>query len=833
MSGGIFLTGRREMLAITAGAALLPAGLAQRASAAVANRKQPATGRDIAFDDGWLFLRGAAEGLEDPALRDAAWRKVDLPHDWSIEDSPGGQAPRQLGPFNRDSKGSNATGFTEGGEGWYRKHFRVDGFPAASRIEIAFDGAYLETDVWLNGHHLGSTVNGYTPFAYDLTPYLDRAGDNVLAVHVRNLGRNSRWYSGSGLYRQVTLDVLPAQSRIARWGVGAWTSALEGGAARIEVGTRLETPVEGVELVTRLLDAQGATVAQAVSPAATAEVQQQLAVRAPRLWSPDKPYLYQLETIVRRGEEILDHMVQDFGIRIVTFDPDRGMSINGQPTKLWGGCIHHDNGLLGACAYRDADERRIRLLKERGFNAIRSAHNPSSRSLREACDRQGMLLIEEAFDAWHEHKEPQDFSLHFKEHWEEVIRAMVLPARNSPSVILWSIGNEIPYRATDEGVEWEWKLANAVKRLDPTRPVTAGLNGVLGGEMIAPEQTARPGRGGKVDNASTIFLDVPGYNYRDEDIEPEHAVHPERVVYASETFPRDMVFYKRLADRAPYFLGEFVWTAMDYFGEAGIGANAQLKKGAPPFFIPGWPWVNSWCGDIDLIGKQKASSLARDVVWGISPVEMAVQRPVADGKFEYVSNWGWSDELQSWTWPEAEGRPINVRVYTGADAVELRLNGKRVDRKTVTADDKMRAEFSLPYEKGVLEAFAYANGKLVGKRRLETVGPAAALRLFPEQRGGQTGRQALAYIQVEIVDAQGRVLPDDMRPVQLSIDGPADLVAFGSAAPFAMGSLQSRNAQSYRGRLLAILRGQEKGGTVRVAVQSAGIRSARFDLKLE
>ncbi|HEX7742966.1 MAG TPA: glycoside hydrolase family 2 TIM barrel-domain containing protein, partial [Sphingobium sp.] len=502
-----------------------------------------------------------------------------------------------IGPFDKKAIGATATGFAVGGEGWYRKHFRVDGFPADARVEIVFDGIYLESDVFLNGRKLGGNVHGYLPFSVDLTPHLDRKGDNVLAVRVRNLGRNSRWYSGSGLYRPVTLDILPAGTRIARWGVAAWTRTLSGGAAEIDVTTTLEDVAGEGQLVTRLVDVNGKVVAEASSIAGP-EVKQTLKVRGPRLWSPDAPNLYRLETQVRRGGKVVDQLTQPFGVRIVTFDPQRGMAVNGKVMKLRGGCIHHDNGLLGARAFADADDRRVRLMKARGYNAVRSSHNPASRSLRDACDRLGMLLIEEAFDAWHERKEPQDFSVQFRDHWQEVIRGMVLSARNSPSVIMWSIGNEIPYRATDEGVQWEWRLANAVRRIDPTRPVTAALNGGLGGEMIAAEGTARPGFAGKVDNASTLFLDVPGYNYRFADIEREQVKHPDRIVYASETFPREVFDYRGLMDRAPYFLGEFVWTAMDYIGEAGLGATVRLKAKSAPFYFATWPWVNAWCGDI-------------------------------------------------------------------------------------------------------------------------------------------------------------------------------------------------------------------------------------------
>ncbi|TCM41485.1 glycoside hydrolase family 2 TIM barrel-domain containing protein [Novosphingobium sp. ST904] len=831
MERGFLTTGRRNVLAIAAATAVSGAAFAAPAASARSVATANHRGRRQPFDDDWRFRLGEMDGAQSKAFDDTDWRRVDLPHDWSVEDLPGQLPGTVIGPFDKRSIGKTATGFTNGGEGWYRKHFRADAYPAGASVEIVFDGAYLETDVWLNGRQVGGSVAGYAPFALDLTPFLDRTGDNVVAVRVRNLGRNSRWYSGSGLYRSVELDIVPSASRLVRWGVAAWTSKLENGRAVVDVSSEVVAPESGDILRTRLVEPDGRVVAEASAPAAAA-MRQTLEVRGPRLWSAASPELYSLETELVRNGSVLDRIVQPYGIRIIAFDARTGMTVNGQQVKLKGGCLHHDNGLLGACAFPDADERRLRLLKARGFNAIRSSHNPASRSLREACDRLGMYLIEEAFDAWHVAKEPQDFAQQFPAHWSEVIDAMVRTARNNPSVIMWSIGNEIPFRSTEEGVEWQWKLANAVRRLDPTRPITAGLNGVLGAELIAAPETARAGRGGKTDNASTVFLDVPGYNYRLEDIEAEEGVHPERVVYASETFARDVYDYQALQEKAPYFLGEFLWTAMDYLGEAGIGANARLKNGNYPIYLPSFPWVNAWCGDIDLIGQQKASSLARDVVWGISDLEMAVQRPGPEGTFEYVSGWGWSDELASWTWPGAEGRPLGVRVHAAGDRVELRLDGKLVASRNLGPGDRRRAEFEVPYAPGKLEAIAYRNSKPIARKVLETVGPAARVRVVPERREAGAARNALSYLRVDITDAQGRVLPDDRRRIDLLIEGPATLAAFGSANPHATGSFQSSSAECYRGQALLILRGSGKPGRVRIKAKCEGLAEGgiAFDL---
>jgi beta-galactosidase len=819
------------MLTLTAGALLLPS-VAGRAQAASPQAKAGSgIGRDMPFDDGWRFHRGAGDGFEAALFDDSHWRQVDLPHDWSIEDVPGGKAPDQLGPFSKAATGGTAAGFAEGGEGWYRKRFSTAGFPSDAQVELLFDGVYTDCDVWLNGAHLGQHLHGYAPFAFNLTPHLVRGGDNVLAVRARNLGKNRRWYSGSGIYRQVSLDVLPPGSRFARWGIGAWTRRIEGGRAELEVTSRINAADSSLELVTRLRDPSGRVVAEAAAPAA-AEAKQTLVVRGPRLWSTAEPNLYSLESELRRGDAVIDRMVQPFGIRIVTMDTARGLQINGQRVVLRGGCVHHDNGLLGACAYPDADERRIRLLKARGFNAIRSSHNPASRSLRGACDRIGMLMIEEAFDMWHAGKNDDDYHTHFRSDWQGPLTAMVLAARNSPSVIMWSVGNEIPERSQPEGLEWSWKLANTVRGLDPTRPVTAALNGLLGPLVRAGPRTARPGQAGKVDNASSIFLDVAGYNYRLEDVEVDHAEHPDRIMFGTETFPKEAWDYVQLTERAPYFLGEFVWTALDYLGEAGIGAGGNQSPGGLPMVLAGWPWVVSWCGDLDLIGDQKQPSRFRDVAWGLSKLEIGVHRPIPEGQVEVISSWGWPDELPSWTWAGVEGKPLTVRVYTPGDRVELWLNGAKVGEAAVTPADKLRAEIKVAYAPGTLEAIAYKSGKVIGRRRLETVTRPAKLRLRPESPQMGAGRQDLGYVAVDVLDSTGRLIPQGDVLVSLAIDGPAELAGFGSANPLAVGSFQSTRAMSFRGRALAILRGTGRKGTVRLTAGADGMESAVTSLRV-
>lgn len=818
---------RRQFLLGTASAASL-ALIPTFAALAAPGEPGAALGRFQLFDMGWRFRRGEGQNFEVPSFDDTAWRAVDLPHDWSIEDLPAqGDADRIRGPFERDAEGTTATGYTVGGDGWYRKRFALQR-PAAGRVELFFEGIYLDSEVWLNGHLLGTHVNGYTPFAYDLTPHLSASGDNLLAVRVRNLGRNSRWYSGSGIYRHVWLDVLPEPARIARWGASVFTRSVSKAGAEIEVGTRLEDVGAGLQVSWRVRDGKGRVVAKASQPAAT-QLRHMARIASPRLWSPEQPALYTLETELRRGATLLDRTVTSFGLRIVSFDAREGMKLNGQPIKLRGGCIHHDHGLLGAAAFDTAEDRKVRQLKARGFNAVRPSHNPFSTAFLDACDRHGLLVVAETFDVWRKAKEPKDYSVHFDARWREDLATMVLGARHHPSIVLWSIGNEIPERGKPENLELQWQLANEVHRLDPTRAVTAAIHEAPGRPVMPSETAARTGAVGVADASSTVFLDVVGYNYKLSDYEADHARYPQRVYFGTESFPKDVAAIWDLTERSPWLVGDFVWTAMDHLGETGIGgsivATAEEAKRQAAVFGRPWPWIGSFCGDIDLIGQQKPQSRARDVVWGLSPLEIAVQRPVPEGQIELPRQWGWSDEQPSWTWPGAEGRMLAVRVYTAGDRVELHLNGRKIDSKALAPADLKRVEFAVPYQPGLLEAVAYCGKVEVARRQLTTVGAPAAIRLTPEQRRGKAGRGDLAYVMAEIVDAQGRVVPDASTRIQLDVAGPAELIAFGSASPYAVGSYQSPKTQTWNGRALAILRGTGRAGRVELRAHGEGLEA--------
>jgi beta-galactosidase len=835
-------------LQLAAGVAL-PLATGPAGAAVVANEALAPDRRDQLFDRDWRFFLGDGARFAAKDFDDRSWRRVELPHDWSIEDqtpsSPATNAlvrtvdtaplwerisdpPKDIGPFSGGpttlgagdrSAGAQNTGYTIGGVGWYRKTFRLPPLTTDAAVELVFDGVYMNAEVWLNGRSLGEHPYGYTPFGFELTPHLDRTGENVVAVRVANLGRNSRWYSGSGIYRHVRVNVTRAL-RFARWGIAISTPLVSDALATVEVRAKVEALAPGAMFAARVHAPDGKVVAERRTPA-EAETRIKLQVPHPRLWSPESPQLYRLECELLADERRVDRMSSAFGIRRVEIDARNGLRINGAPFKLRGGCIHHDNGLLGAVAIDRAEERKIELLKARGFNAIRTAHNPPSPALLDACDRLGMLVMEEPFDCWRVGKNPDDHHLYFDQWWREDVTAMVARDGNHPSVILWGIGNEIPETGKPDGVETGRMLAAELRRLDPTRPITQAINTSNG-----PDVTDADGR---PNQAATQFLDIVGYNYKLEQYEPDHARFPERVLLGTESYPRDVDAIWRLTDASPYLIGDFVWAAMDYLGEAGCGAPVLSGD----HLFPTYPFFGCYEGDIDLIGQQKPQSWMRDVVWGLSPLEVGVQRPLPAGSSELTSPWGWRDELQSWTWPGAEGQTLKVRLYTRGDRVELALDGRKLGEKTLIESDMSMAEFEVAYTPGRLTATAFRGGREISRKTIETVGAPAALRLRPDRTRIQAHRNDLAFVVLEVLDEHGRVVADAVEVFEVGLSGPAELAACGNANPRGLASFRQPVAKTWHGRALAIVRPIGGVGPVVVEARAKGLKPATARIQIQ
>jgi beta-galactosidase len=673
------------------------------------------TDRERNFDADWHFLRGDAPGAEQPAFDDSTWRVLDVPHDWSIEDLPANNSTNRVGPFNPDlSPGKDATGNTVGGTSWYRKYFTLPASDAGKKLSVRFDGVYMDADFWLNGQPLGNHPYGYTSFAFNLTPMLKPVGQtNVLAVRVRNEGRNSRWYSGSGIYRHVWLEVTDPL-RITENGLQITTPEVAPENSTVLARTEIiNDRSENAHVVVRIKvrNAKGKIVAHEqseleLSAGGKTVSEQKLTLKPAKLWSPSAPNLYRSEVELLVASKVVDSLSQNFGIRKIEVDAEHGFRLNGESIKLKGGCLHHDNGPLGAAAIDRAEERRVELVKAAGFNAIRTSHNPPSPAFLDACDRLGILVLDEAFDCWVRGKNPDDYHRFFEDWSDRDIAAMVQRDRNHPSVVMWSIGNEIPDRFDRPDIAK--RLREDVLANDITRPVTEAINA-----MWEPEMRNR--NWDKESDVAFQQLDIGGYNYQPNKFESDHARNPQRVMMTTESFPKDLFNYWAAVEKHPYVIGDFVWTAMDYLGESGIG-HAGLDHPKYEWNQP-WPWFNAFCGDVDLCGFKKPQSYYRDVVWKRSPLALAVHAPVPAGRTEKFSDWGWPDEHQSWTWPGQEGKPLKVAVYSRCENVRLELNGKIIGEQPVTEATKLTAHFEVPYAPGELRATGFSGGKAVARFR--------------------------------------------------------------------------------------------------------------------
>ncbi len=792
------------------------------------------------LDQGWRFFRGDVAGAEHPEFDDSKWRRVDLPHDWSIEDLVptsdatgegtvwvGGNTPTRIGPFDMAlSAGQEATGWVVGGTGWYRKRVLLPATDRRAQAEVRFDGVYMNSQVWINGESVGTHPYGYTPFAYDLTPFLKQDGENVLAVRVRNEGANSRWYSGSGIYRHVWLT-LTGEVRIPLWGVSVATPNVSADLSTVEVSIAMENRSQTSKRViarSRILGPDGelaGTAEKAADLPASGgyTLVQSFDVKAAQLWSATSPQLYRAEVELIVAGKTIDRSTVAFGIRSIQVDIEHGLRINGEQVKLKGGCVHHDNGILGASSFDRAEERRVEILKANGFNAIRTSHNPPSVAFLEACDRLGMMVIDEAFDCWNLGKNVDDYHLYFDDWWERDLKSMLLRDRNHPSVIFWSIGNEIDGRREPKGVAIAKELRDTVKSIDLSRPVIMAVPGPYDHNL--PEWQAN--------DPAFLHLDVGGYNYQWQQYEIDHKRFPNRIMMGTESFPIEAYDSWRSAERLSYVLGDFVWTGIDYLGESAIGHS--ILSQTPAWWRQQYPWFNAYCGDIDLIGDKKPQSYYRDVLWGRSRLEMAVQRPLPAGRTEELANWGWLDELRSWTWTGYEGKPMKVRVYSSGDQVKLILNGKEIGSRTMPESARLIAQFDLPYAAGELRAVAFKDGKEIDSLTFKTVAKPARLRLKVDRRTISARRDDLAFITVEITDAAGVPVPDIVRKIDFHVDGAGELAAVGNANPKDVTSFHESTCRTFRGRCLAILRPFGREGTITLQARSDGLSPASTAVK--
>ena len=772
---------------------------------------------DKLFDENWLFHEGEITGGDKVTLDEADWRKLDLPHDWSIEDITGTGSP-----FDSTLADGVSSGFTRGGIGWYRKHFTIGPEEKDKKVFIRFDGVYMNSDVWINGHHAGNHFYGYTPFEYDISEWIKSGSDNVIAVRVNNDSVRCRWYSGSGIFRHVRL-ITASPLHIDRWGISVTTTEVTDEQALIHVMTTLcnEDP-EGrhPEINLKIVDMAGNVVSERKTVTEIIanqknSVKQECTLLLPKLWSPEGPYLYRAEVSIFVEGRLTDQVEQPFGIRTLQFDARQGFRLNGKETKFRGGCIHHDNGPLGSAAFDRAEERKVEFLKAAGFNAIRMAHNPPSEAMLDACDRLGMLVIDEAFDVWRYGHFKGDYSTRFDCLWQEDLTSMILRDRNHPCIILWSIGNEIRNTDTEEIASLCGKLADFVRSLDPTRSVTAAVN------AITP-----------LKDPFFSHLDVCGYNYCPGLYETDHERLPERVIYCSESYPSQAYDYWQGVIDHPWVAGDFVWTAFDHLGEASIGWRGYPQE--PDFF----PWYLAWCGDLDICGIPRPQSFFRQTLWNQEPqVSVFVTPPLPSFPVNpdkaWWSLWDWPDAISSWNFEGFEGKSLSVSVYTNCEEAELLLNGTSLGRRMNTTENKNILQWDVPYESGELKASGYRDGNLAVTAVLRTANKPASIILKPDRTTIKADGQDLCYVSIELVDEQGIRNPLADNTLTFNVSGAGGLAAVGNANPVSSESFRKNERKAWQGRCMAILRSGKEPGTISLVVRSEGLPDAGIAIKVE
>ena len=801
--------------------------------------------KQIKWNDGWKFW-------SDKDAFALVWnipenaREVTLPHDAMIEK-----------PAYAESPNTGNTGYRDGGNYTYVKHLTLSEEEIGNKYILRFDGVYCHAMVYVNEQLAGSEANGYSSFYVNLTPWL-RAGQNEIRVQVKNAGMtNSRWYSGSGIYRDVYL-LSSGATYLEPGAVRVTTESVETDSAVLRVKTTVinETlSARTLFLTSKVKDTAGDTTGEErtrffLMAGESKTLTQRILVRKPALWSEDNPTLYTLESGLCDGETELDHAGDRFGIRTLSLDAAQGLQVNGKTVKLRGACIHHDSGIIGAATYKDAQIRQIKRLKEAGFNAIRMSHHPAAPALLEACDEQGMYVMDEFSDMWTRAKNDLDYALDFEKWWETDVRLMVRKDYNHPSVVLYSVGNEIPEIGTDFGSELCAKISNFIKSLDPTRYTTAGINGVFAagdqmGRILADLSKDMQASGeieGNVNDFMTVMdtkmdqivvheaiserlekacasLDVAGYNYMAARYEPDSKNYPNRVMVGSETYPPDIARNWALVTKLPSVIGDFTWTGWDYIGEAGVGIPAYaFGEGG---FGAQFPCQLAYCGDLDLTGFRRPLSYYREIVFGLRQEPyIAVQNPHHYGKTLIKTPWVMSDADESWDWPGCEGKPVVVEVYAPGDEVELFLNGRSLGRKK---PDNFRALFETVYEPGSLRAQNYQKGEELGLIELFTPEKETKLRIEEDYAG-----EKLIYLMVSLTDAAGIPVTGADEMITAEAEG-AELLGFGSGDPKPLLNYNEGKTRTYKGRAQLILK-KTGSGSVRVTVRIESGKTAQISL---
>ncbi|MBQ8952987.1 MAG: DUF4982 domain-containing protein [Clostridia bacterium] len=833
--------------------------------------------RSMKINRAWRFGLGTLD-LGSRLAGNFGSRTVNLPHDYMIEGDVYADAPSQA-----------ASGYYNAGVAYYVKDVDIPADWQDDQIFLRLDGAMMNATIEVNGDKEALQHYGYAPFEANITRFVYAGQKNRVVITLNpSMQPNSRWYSGAGLFRGVELVHTP-RLHVAFGGLRGFTKKIEyapDGApetAYLQVSAEIRNEhAENrvAEVVFELIrDDTGETVKASktvtqVEPLSTGTAYMTLTVDEPLLWSAEEPNLYRLRATVREKGSYKTHIVpvenptEDvesvlFGVRTVEADVKHGLRINGRTVKLKGGCLHHDNGVIGAASLYDAEARKVKKLKEVGFNAIRTTHNPPSAALIEACDRLGMYVFDEIFDAWGMGKQPGDYNQYFETDWEKDLSAFVKRDRCHPSVIIWSTGNEITERAgLGGGYLWARRLAKAFRRLDGSRPVSNAICSFWNGldDHLTAEQMkkARERMAGGLQNAdisgkgdllweeyTEAFangLDIVGYNYMENKYAQDHDLFPERVILGSENYPKEIGMHWPMIEKTPWIIGDFTWTAWDYIGEAGIGKASFYESGDPrignPWGAPSpYPWRTANDADFDITGFIRPQGVYRRMVWGSGETAVFSYDPAVTDKVETLSSWGFPGVQACWNWQGQEGRPVKALAFSQAEEVELLLNGQSLGcakaGEATVHDMPGTFLFEIPYQPGTLEAVGYADGKEVSRGALRTTGDAQRLRLVAEQDRLKADGQSLAYVWAEIVDEAGNVVPDAAIRLTAEVSGGAELLGFGSGNPITDENYQKGAFTSYQGHALAVLRAGCEAGKARLTVKAEGLDEACLTVAVE
>jgi beta-galactosidase len=766
-----------------------------------ANQYDGARDTTINFDADWKFNLGDSSGAQNTAFNDSAWSSINVPHDWSISL-----------PFNEKSLAAHGGGFLDGGTGWYRKTFLLPATAAGQKLFIQFDGIYMDSTVWLNGQQICARPYGYTSFECDITAAAKVGASNLLAVKVNNLQPTSRWYSGSGIYRHVWLKTVNP-IYVGFMGTFVKTPNVSASSASVEINVNVQNQTGSTQIVTArnvIFDARGTEVesgtieSTSIATNANKDIKQTLIVSNPAPWSPDSPSLYSVVTTLMVNGSAVDTYTTVFGIRQFELNANTGFWLNGKQLKINGVCLHHDLGPLGAAVNTRAITKRLEMLKQMGANAIRTSHNPPAPELLDLADKMGFLVMDEAFDMWYGAKSANDYARFFNEWSERDIKDMVRRDRNHASVIMWSIGNEIP-QASDQNAAK--RLIGFVRSLDTTRLV--GQAFAQWNYDAAAEATAG-------------LVDFVGLNYNPGIYDAQHIKYPARKFIGSETssavrsrgiynnnnlqlssYDNAIVGWGQTAENSwrdvntrEWIAGEFIWTGFDYIGE--------------PTPNEAWPAKSSYFGAID------TANFPKDIF------------------YFYQSRWNWNGPTMvhmvpmNWTnW--TVGQAVKVMVYSNAESVELFLNGTSLGSKAV-AQSLGHIEWSVPFAKGTLEARARKGGKIVATDTLRTANAAAKIGVSADRSSINADGNDLAFIEVDILDAQVTLVPNASNLVNFTIEGPGVLVGVDNGNAISLESYKGKSRSAFSGKVMAIVQSTKTAGTITLKVTSAGLTASEVKI---